>query len=272
MSSSESKQSHTNVTYENVAFTSALYNSLAIVFLIICIGLSALLLIVLSNFVRPIMWAILTGAFLFTSKFYLTKITCESLKSIYANRTSLSIHLLILPFRLIDSISEFTWSFTNQNIRNIIILFISLLSTKFISLFYEILFSYTFIVCRMMFTLIELFTFYADKFSFILCTILAGYFIMLTFFWKDGYKSFLRFLSIPIWFNVFVLVSKILGSYRIYFIASFIMLTSLGIFSYIKEMVVEYKESIVGSSPPIAVSDSDPIEENQSSKRKNRLV
>jgi hypothetical protein len=244
---------------DNVAFTSALYNTLAIVFLIIGIGLSGLLLVVLSNFVRSIIWALLTGAFLFTFKFYLTKVTFENLKSIDANGTSLIIHLCVLPFRFIDSISDYTWSFGKTNMRNICILFLSLISVKFLSLFYEILFAYALIVYRWTFNLIELFTYYADKLSLVTCTLLVGYWIMLIFYWQDEYKSFLRFLSIPAWFNAFVLVSQLLGSYRIYFIVISIILISLGIFSYIKEIIIQYKDNIdeASSRSPSTGSESD---------------
>jgi hypothetical protein len=274
MKNCESKQSQANAPNENLqnlAFTSALYNSLATAFLMVCIALSALLLIVLSTFVRPIMWAILTGAFLFTFKFYLTEVTCAGLKAIESNRTSLSVHLFMLPFRLVDTVSEFTCSFAKQNLRNILIMLLSLVLTKFLSLFHEILFSYTIIAYKVLFSLIELFTFYADKFSMITCTLLVGYLVMLVFFWEDGYKQYLRFLSIPIWFNGFVVVSKILGSFRIYFIATFIMLISLGMFSYVKETVIhlQYKNDINGSSS--SSSDLDPVAvKKESNARKSR--
>ena len=67
------KMINQNTNDNNQAFKTVLYNSVAVAFVIICFALSGLLIILLQVFVRSILWALLTGAFLFSLKRYLRR-------------------------------------------------------------------------------------------------------------------------------------------------------------------------------------------------------
>jgi predicted PurR-regulated permease PerM len=224
------------------AFTSALYNSLAIIFLIIGVSLCGLLLIVLQAFVRSILWALLTGAFLFSFKHYLTDATCKRLEKIETTSSCLTFQLVILPFQLIDSASDYVWEFCKKKYIQLISIIVTIILLNYVNIFYEPFITYILSIIDLFTAIVQFFVFYVDNSWQISCTILLAYFLSIIFYWNKSTKSLFRVIAIPIWICFLILISQILGTYRMFFLILFFIFTCIGVASHLSQELSKFIE------------------------------
>lgn len=116
------KTTTTTTANSDQALLSAVYNTIAIGLLIICVGLCALLFVVLQAFVRSILWALLTSACLFSLKRFLTELARRRLDQIETSGSTLALEFALLPFRLIDSGVDRTWDLMQRRWRQFLAL------------------------------------------------------------------------------------------------------------------------------------------------------
>lgn len=112
----------TTTANSDQALLSAVYNTIAIGLLVICVGLCALLFVVLQAFVRSILWALLTSACLFSLKRFLTELARRRLDQIETSGSTLALEFALLPFRLIDSGVDWTWDLMQRRWRQFLAL------------------------------------------------------------------------------------------------------------------------------------------------------
>lgn len=104
------------------ALLSAIYNTAAIGLLVVCVGLCALLYVVLQAFVRPILWALLTSACLFSIKRFLTDVARRRLVEIERNRSMLAFEMAVLPLKMADACVDWIWALIKRRYRNFLVL------------------------------------------------------------------------------------------------------------------------------------------------------
>lgn len=104
----------TSSSSSDQALLSAIYNTIAISLLVICVGLCGLLLVVLQAFVRAILWAMLTSACLFSLKQVLTDAARRRLARVEASGSTLALELVLAPLRLIDAGVDWLWSWMSR--------------------------------------------------------------------------------------------------------------------------------------------------------------
>lgn len=109
------------------ALLSAIYNTAAIGLLVVCVGLCALLYVVLQAFVRPILWALLTSAFLFSLKSLLTDVARRRLQEIEKNDSMLAFEMAVMPLRIVDSCIDWIWALIKRRYRNFLVLSLAVL-------------------------------------------------------------------------------------------------------------------------------------------------
>ena len=235
------------------AFKSALYNTFAIILLIVGLGLCGLLLIVLQAFVRSILWALLTGAFLFSFKRYLTDITCTRLEAIETSSSCLTFHIVLLPLQLIDSFSDYVWEFCKKKYIQLICVIIAIILLNYVYLFYEPFMAYFMTAINMLTDVVKFFVFYVDNSWHFSCTIIFAYTLSIIFYWNDDTKLFFRIIAIPIWICFLVLITQALGSYRIFFLILFFMFACVGIISHVDQRLKRFIEAqpIENKSPVV---------------------
>ncbi len=119
------------------ALLSAIYNTIAISIFFACLGLLAALFIVLEAFLKPIFWALLTSAFLFSSKRYLTDAARFRLADIEKCEKTLAIEFLIAPFQFIDSGINLFWLFLKNNVHRLTGLVIFIILFTIIDSYYD---------------------------------------------------------------------------------------------------------------------------------------
>ena len=227
------------------AFTSAIYNSLAIIFLIVGISLCALLLIVLQAFVRSILWALLTGAFLFQFKKYLTDKSCSRLKTIEKLESCITFQILLLPFKLIDSTSDYIYEFFKKNYIQLVGIVVSILLLNYINILYEPFIDYVLIIVNFFTEILKYFVFYVDNSWYISFTIIIAYLASIIFYWNNDTKFLFKLMAVPVWTCFLVLISQILGKYRIFFLIFLFLITCIGVISNVSQKLNQMIEQEV---------------------------
>ena len=217
------------------AFISALYNSLAIIFLIVSLSLCALLVVVLQVFVRSILWALLTGAFLFKLKRYLTEASCNHLELIENYKSCLTFQIVLLPFKLVDSASDYICGFFWSKKVQLIFTIISVMLFNYVNLIYEPFVRHTLFVVFLLRDILSSFVFYVDSSWYISVTIILGYSILIIFYWNVETKFIYRIISIPVWMSLLILISQILGKFRMFFLIFLFLITCIGIISQVSQ-------------------------------------
>ena len=244
----EKTQNNNNLS--ELAFISAIYNTLAITIFFVCLGLCALLLIVLQAFVRSILWALLTSAFLFTFKKYLTDWARNRLTIIEKNEATLALELVLLPAKLVDDAVDSIWSFFKYKYKNLLILALAIGLFHLASSFYQSLFDFSITSISTLNKTTNLMSYYADNSWQITFTIVIVYLFTISFYWREEreYQLAFQLLSVPVWFSVYFLISKLLGSYSPLFTVIFFFLTCLGTYSFIYEYIMKYNQRLLQST------------------------
>lgn len=236
--------SATTTTSNEQALLSAIYNTIAISLLVVCIGLFALSIVVLQAFVRSIIWAVLTSAFLFSFKRYLTDRARDRLKEIEQQRM-LAIELTLLPFKLVDSSVDGLWTFIRRKYRIILLILLAIGVFHLAHSFYQSLIDFLIRLVHLTSRTSHTISSYADTFLWqVTCTLLCSYILAVAFYWNESYKTLFQILSLPVWSSLIFLFSKLLGTYRPVFLLVFIFLICLGIYSFVYELIAKYKRRL----------------------------
>ena len=219
------------------AYTSAIYNAIAITVIAMCLGLCYLLFSVLQIFMRSIFWSILTSAFVFPVKKYLTDLSRTKFENIEKSKSLMTLHLVLLPFQLIDSFVDYTYSFIRDKITQILSLILTAAIFNLAYSFNDSFFAYFWLFFSFFKQKSTNTISYVDDNWILSLIIVLVYFLTVILYWHDEYRYFFQALSMPVWLTLFLVASKLLGDYRSFFMSGFIILTFIGIFSSAKKMV-----------------------------------
>lgn len=126
------------------ALLTAVYNTIAISLFVACLGLLAVLYIVLESFLKPIFWALLTSAFLFSSKRFLTEAALYRLADIERRETVLALESFLFPFELFNTGIDRFWSFLKKNIFSLIGLIFTVIVFNLLDSYYDGIFQTVF--------------------------------------------------------------------------------------------------------------------------------
>lgn len=115
------------------ALKQAFYNTIALVFVVAGGAAGVAVYFVLDPFLKPLLWAGLCGAFLHPFKRTMTRIFRGWLKSTSSSNTPLIVGAVMIPFQLVNTVSDVVGGFIAKRIRVIVIL--ALLSPLLYGLF-----------------------------------------------------------------------------------------------------------------------------------------
>lgn len=108
------------------ALKQAFYNTVALVFVVAGGAAGVAVYFVLDPFLKPLLWAGLCGAFLHPFKRTMAKIFTGWLRSMSRSNTPLIVGALVVPFQLLNTLSDVVGGFIAKHIR--VIVTVSLLS------------------------------------------------------------------------------------------------------------------------------------------------
>lgn len=104
----------------DVHLQNAFYNVAAFSFIFVGLGAAVAVYFVLEAFVKPLLWAVLCGAFLFPLKYTLSKLVCSWLRSLRKSNTPLLVGFAILPFQVLNELSAIIGVFIFRHITELL--------------------------------------------------------------------------------------------------------------------------------------------------------
>jgi hypothetical protein len=231
----------------NDPFLFAMYNIIAVTVFILFIVLSGLLLMVLQSFVRSILWALLTSAFLFATKQYLAEFACSRLEIIEQKGQCLALQLSLMPIYAIDTAVDKLWLFMRSKYKLLLSLCGAIIGFHLFVSFYEQVVTSLSSLTRYLMNMATFLATFDDsknsKISLIQYTIIIGYIFGLIFYWRRERTLLFQIMSLPVWFTLILMVSHTLGHYQYLFTIAFIFLTLVGIYSYLHEIFIDYQKN-----------------------------
>lgn len=119
-----------------------IYNSVALFLLILVLAAGYGLYIILSPFLKPLIWGLLCGSVLFPFKYSLATTVQSWFTKVENSHVPLIVHLSLLPVHMLDNFSERLGSFLWTNITYIVIGLASMLGILGIYLHISIIATY----------------------------------------------------------------------------------------------------------------------------------
>ena len=102
------------------AIKQAFYNTAANIFLFLACATALAVYFILEAFLKPLLWAVLCGAFLYPFKRSLTGLLRNWLKSLQDSQTPFLVGLLITPVKCVDDLVEGLCSKIFQNLKLVV--------------------------------------------------------------------------------------------------------------------------------------------------------
>ena len=100
----------------DVSLQGAVYNVAAFLFVAVGLGAAVAAYFVLEAFVKPLLWAVLCGAFLYPFKKTLSALICTWLRSLSDTNTPLVMGIALLPFQILNEVSAIVGFFIFDHI------------------------------------------------------------------------------------------------------------------------------------------------------------
>ncbi|XP_076166414.1 transmembrane protein 245 isoform X2 [Ptiloglossa arizonensis] len=222
------------------ALKQSIYNALALFLLSLVLAAGYGLYIILSPFIKSLIWALLCGSVLFPFKYSLTTVVQSWFDKTEASRTPLIINLTLLPIQILNNIIDSLGSFLWRHVKYVAGIF--LLRTLVVGLYYytpTILSCLIWRICMSFNTIFEFFITTCNIYT--IAVLLIAYLSVLYIYWTPHNCINFYYTSFVIWFIISLYLSNILGAYQV---PVFITLQILCLVGFIYEviLIMENKE------------------------------
>ncbi|XP_043485933.1 transmembrane protein 245 isoform X2 [Polistes fuscatus] len=222
-----------NASHEK-ALKQGIYNAVALFLLSLVLAAGYGLYIVLSPFLKPLIWALLCGAVLFPFKYSLTTRGKSWFNKTESTNKPLFLNFIILPLHIIDNTAETLGTALWDYIKYIV----GIISMACITM---AIYSYTpnILSCLIW----QIFNAFSIIFGFFISTcniymitfLLIGYLSVLYIYWSPENSKHFCYTSFVLWFMISLYISNILGAYQILI---FITLQVLYLVGFIYEVLL----------------------------------
>ncbi|XP_014232142.1 transmembrane protein 245 isoform X1 [Trichogramma pretiosum] len=209
------------------ALKQGIYNAVAI-FLLGIVSLAGYgLFLVLTPFLKPLIWALLCGSVLFPFKYYLTNMSQQWFTTAEASNHPLFFSVAAIPLNAFDQLSDTIGSFSQTYLKYILSAGLAMAGTLMAYNYTPPLLCWlcwkTFEICH---TILSFFISACNIYS--ISLVLLGYVSLLYLCWKPEHKYKFRFCSYGIWFMISLYLSNALGTYPLLIFSVFQILYLVG--------------------------------------------
>jgi len=237
------------------ALKQAFYNTAAILFALFACGAALAVYYILEPFLRPLLWAVLCGTFLFPFKYALTGAARSWLRSLQASGTPLVVGTLLIPAHIVDSASEQLGSLWWDNIRLVVA------GCTAIPLLYLLVYLYP--VHAIYEAAVSAFLFMYEAIGYFsavwVWSIVVSYVLLLVVFWKPERTMIFKILSLPVWIAATCHIASVIGPLRVPLFILVIALLITGLVAELSQMRTKYKSNLLSN----ATDDSQQCEDSQ---------
>ncbi|GAB1600200.1 transmembrane protein 245-like isoform X1 [Argonauta hians] len=177
------------------ALKKALYNTAANFFVIFASLVVVAVYFVLQAFLRPLLWAVLCGTFLYPFKRTLTSVLRSWLQGLHESGTPFAAGVVLIPIKSVNDISEII---SNTLIKHLKLIIVGAVGLPCLNLLYyfgpiDSIFSWIYNFFFFLYKIIQCFS------SGWVWTFLLAYIIIIVLYWKPENNNQLQYLSIPVW-------------------------------------------------------------------------
>ncbi|GAB1868017.1 Transmembrane protein C9orf5 [Camponotus japonicus] len=222
------------------ALKQGIYNAVALFLLCLVSAAGYGLYIIMSPFIKPLIWALLCGSVLFPFKYSLATTVQSWFAQVEASQSPLIVNVSLLPVHIFDNISENLGSFLWTRVKYIVGIVSLVLATLGV-------YHYTpNVLTCLAWRMFQVFTTVSGFFIltcniFTVSAILVGYLTILYIYWTPSNSSQFRYMSFVIWFIITMYLSSMAGTYRVLVFAALQILCAIG-FIYEVVLIMESQE------------------------------
>ncbi|XP_011498566.1 PREDICTED: transmembrane protein 245 isoform X2 [Ceratosolen solmsi marchali] len=222
------------------ALKQGIYNAVALFLLCLVSAAGYGLCIVLSPFLKPLIWALLCGSVLFPVKSSLTTIVQSWFAATEKSNKLFLLSLSIVPVNIFDKLSEFVGSFLQKYLRYILSIFSSLIG---ISIVYKYLPNIIYCLIWRLFMIVNIIlNFFISMCNiYLMATVTLGYLSVLYFFWTPANSTRFYRSSFIMWLIISLFISNALGAYQVFIFCSLQILFLVG-FIYEVILILDHHE------------------------------
>ncbi|CAH1775650.1 unnamed protein product, partial [Owenia fusiformis] len=232
------------------ALKQAFYNTAATLFVVLACTAAVAVYYVLEIFLKPLMWALLCGAFLHPFKNTFSKSIQNWLKGLRSSGTPLVVGVTLLPLNLIDSTSEKLGGALLKHLKSIICVAVGLPVLYSIYQFGPVQKIIDVLVCTF-YVSSDLIAIFGSRWYFV-WSLAVGYILLVIFYWTPQTSRFLRLLSIPVWLGIFLHIATVAGPLRVPIFVALVIMMVVGFVSEVLEARREHsQETVESASSPV---------------------
>ncbi|KAL3836498.1 hypothetical protein ACJMK2_021925 [Sinanodonta woodiana] len=213
------------------AIKQAFYNTAANIFVLLACATAVAVYFILEAFLRPLLWAVLCGAFLNPFKRNLTYCIRKWLQNLKDTRTPLFVGIVVTPLKCLDNVSDFIGNTFVQHLKHII------LGGTGVVLLY-LLWNFG-PLQGILFTVQTLIIFTYNVLEYFssawIWAILLGYALAVIFLWNSVSRAHLHCLSVLVWLTLILHVANIAGPLRVPLLICLVMVVTVGFVAEVNE-------------------------------------
>ncbi|XP_060582573.1 transmembrane protein 245-like isoform X2 [Ruditapes philippinarum] len=193
------------------AIKQAFYNTAANIFVLLACATTVAVYFILESFLKPLLWAVLCGAFLYPFKRSLTSALRNWLTSLHKSETPFLVGLAVTPIKCADSAIDCLCTGLYQKRKLVLGI---LLSTQAVYLLWHFapLWTTFWILQRFFVHIYDLLGYFS---TFWVWTVFVAYFVAIIFLWTPESRGLLKKISIPVWLMFILHVAATAGILRV---------------------------------------------------------
>ncbi|XP_035657815.1 transmembrane protein 245-like isoform X2 [Branchiostoma floridae] len=239
----------------------AFYNTAANLFILFAIGAAVAVYFVLEAFLRPLLWAVLCGTFLYPFKYQITNFVQGWLQSLSDSDTPLAVGVAILPLTAVNYSANLLGGLFSRKWKLILGVAFGMPAVYFLYYFGP-LEKMLHAVQGLVHAVYHMLGYFSAVWVW---TTVVAYLVAVVFWWKPGTSTALRVLSIPVWAVLLLHLATVAGPFRV---PLFVAVVTIMVVGFVAELRAGATADILGNLVTTTMfdqSDSEPSPQKQPS-------
>ncbi|XP_011151880.1 transmembrane protein 245 isoform X2 [Harpegnathos saltator] len=229
-----------------------IYNAAALFMLFLALAAGYGLYIILSPFLKPLIWALLCGSVLFPFKYSLATTVQSWFTKVETSHTPLIVNISLLPVHIFDNVSERLGSFLWANVKYIIGMLLLLLMV--LGIYHYIPTVMTCLDCKIFCAFAAVSEFFIMTCNiYTVSTIFIGHLMILYIYWTPTNSVRFCYTSFVIWLIISMYLSSGAGTYRVYV---FTVLQILCVIGFVYEVLSIMENQVLDNNRHLTFSEA----------------